>query len=168
VIRYALNCDRQHAWKAWFDSIASFESQQERGLVECPVCASTAVQRAPMAPAVVLSRTAARELPPLASAPPVPGAAPEAAALLDGPDGLKLPPELREALDRVRAHVRDTFDYVGDSFAREARAIHEGDSEARAIYGEASPSEVRDLLDDGIAVAPLPGIVTPRPPEQLN
>ena len=63
---------------------------------------------------------------------------------------------MMEALGQVRRHVEENFDYVGDSFAAEARAIHEGKSEDRGIYGEASPKEIRELAADGVPVAPLP------------
>ena len=65
-----------------------------------------------------------------------------------------------QAAQQVRQHVEDNFDYVGDAFAREARAIHEGKGEARGIYGEASGQEVRKLVEDGVPVAALP----PGPP----
>ncbi|MFN5614292.1 MAG: DUF1178 family protein, partial [Brevundimonas sp.] len=63
---------------------------------------------------------------------------------------------MMEMVSRVRRHVEDNFDYVGDAFAREARAIHEGRSEERGIYGEATPEEARALIEDGVPVAPLP------------
>jgi hypothetical protein len=63
---------------------------------------------------------------------------------------------MMEAMAQVRRHVEDNFDYVGDTFAREARAIHEGKSENRGIYGEATPTEVKGLVDDGVPVAALP------------
>ena len=69
---------------------------------------------------------------------------------------------MMEAAGKVRAHVESTFDYVGDRFAREARDIHDGRSEERGIYGEASPKEVKGLVEDGIKVAPLPAVATPR------
>ena len=66
----------------------------------------------------------------------------------------------------MRAHVEANFDYVGDAFAREARDIHEGRSETREIYGEATPAEVKKLKDDGVPCAPLPPKA--REPEELN
>ena len=57
---------------------------------------------------------------------------------------------MMEAMAEVRRHVEDNFDYVGDTFAREARDIHEGRSEQRGIYGEASPAEVKGLVEDGV------------------
>jgi hypothetical protein len=70
---------------------------------------------------------------------------------------------MMEAMGKVRAHVEENFDYVGDAFAREARDIHEGKSEERGIYGEATPKEVKKLVEDGVPVAPLP----PKP-EDVN
>ena len=77
-----------------------------------------------------------------------------------------LAPQMREMMMQaqaaIRTHVEENFDYVGDAFAREARAIHEGKSEERGIYGEASAKEVKALIEDGVRVAPLP----PPPPKK--
>jgi hypothetical protein len=68
---------------------------------------------------------------------------------------------MMQAMGRLRRHVEENFDDVGDAFAKEARAIHEGRAEDRGIYGQATPKEVRELVEDGVPVAPLP----PKPPE---
>jgi len=60
------------------------------------------------------------------------------------------------ALAEMRRHIEENSEYVGMSFAREARAIHEGDAPERAIHGEARAEEARKLIEDGIPVAPLP------------
>jgi hypothetical protein len=80
----------------------------------------------------------------------------------DRPAGGARQAMMMEAMARMRAHVEETFDYVGDTFAREARAIHEGKSEDRGIYGEATPGEVKGLVEDGVPVAALP----PAPPKK--
>ena len=134
MIRYALVCDQDHPFEAWFGSSSDFDDQQSRGLVECPVCASPNVAKQIMAPAV--AGTKARS-----PARPEPGGAPAM---------------MMEAMARIRRHVEDTFDYMGDRFADEARAIHQGESEDRGIYGEASPVEIRELAEEGIRIAPLP------------
>lgn len=126
MIRYALICEHEHAFEGWFGASADFDDQQARGLLECPVCASRAVAKQIMAPAVAgTKRTVDRAT-------------------------------MMEAMSQVRRHVEENFDDVGDAFAAEARAIHEGRSEERGIYGQASPAEIRDLIDDGVPVAPLP------------
>lgn len=134
MIKYALTCDADHAFEGWFGSSADYDDQAGRGLLECPLCGSLEVRKAIMAPAV--AGTKAQK------------AAPE------------VPPQMRqvmmEAMGKVRAHVEENFDYVGDAFAREARDIHEGKSEERGIYGQATPTEVKKLVEDGVPVAPLP------------
>ena len=134
MIRYALQCDQAHGFEAWFGSSSDYDDQAARGLVECPFCGSRAVEKAVMAPSI--SGTKRSE------------PAPDMAA--------KMQTMMMEAAREVRAHVEANFDYVGDTFAREARDIHEGRSEKREIYGEATPAEVRKLKDDGVPVAPLP------------
>ena len=144
MIRYALQCEHEHAFEGWFGSSADYDDQAGRGLVACPVCASTAVRKQIMAPAVAGTRDAP---------------SPEAAA--------KMRSMMMEAAGKVREHVEKNFEHVGDRFAREARDIHEGAAPDRGIYGEASPREVRELAEDGIKVAPLPGASTP-PKPKLN
>ena len=133
MIRYALKCDHDHGFEAWFGSSSDYDDQAARGLVECPFCGSHAVEKAVMAPAISGAKTTAT---------------PDMAA--------RMQTMMMEAAREVRAHVEANFDYVGDAFAREARDIHEGRSDKREIYGEATPAEVRKLKDDGVPVAPLP------------
>jgi len=132
MIRYALACEHEHEFEGWFAASADFDEQVARGLLACPVCASKAVRKQIMSPSV--SGTKKR------------GETGEG-------NGRRM---MMEAMAQVRRHVEDTFDYVGDSFAREARDIHEGRSEERGIYGEATPKEVKALVEDGVPVAPLP------------
>lgn len=76
---------------------------------------------------------------------------------------LKAPPSDREkALADLRRHVETNSDYVGMNFAAEARRMHEGDAPVRSIHGEARLDEARQLIEDGIPVAPLPFLPTRR------
>ncbi len=136
MIRYALICEHDHGFEAWFGSSSDYDDQSARGLVECPVCASTAVTKQIMAPSVAGTKKTAP--------------AADVAA--------KMQTMMMEAAREVRAHVEQNFDYVGDAFAREARDIHEGRSEKREIYGEATADEVKKLKDDGVPCAPLPSL----------
>jgi hypothetical protein len=133
MIRYALSCDHDHEFEGWFGSSSDYDDQQGRGLVACPVCDSQAVRKQIMAPAVTGTRRTVRDVEPA-----------------------RMQAMMMEAAGRIRAHVEANFDDVGDSFASEARAIHEGRSEERGIYGQATPGEVRDLVEDGVPIAPLP------------
>lgn len=69
---------------------------------------------------------------------------------------------------RVRAHVRDNFDYVGERFADEARAIHEGDAPDRPIWGQTTVEEAKAMIEEGVSVAPLPDAFAPTPPTKVN
>ena len=136
MIRYALRCDADHGFEAWFGSSADYDDQSARGLVECPFCGSHGVSKQIMAPAVAGTRRTQ------------PKPSPEAAA--------KVRTMMTEVAREVRDHVEKNFDYVGDTFAREARAIHEGSTEKREIYGEATAAEVKALKADGVPCAALP------------
>ena len=148
MIRYALRCTDGHAFDSWFQSADAFDTLRGRGLVECPDCGSTEVTKALMAPRVTTARTKA-------DAP-----APERAA------GVPVPPKpdapvtmMRPALAamaRLRKRIEESSDWVGRSFAKEARAIHEGDAPDRPIWGEATAEEAKAMIEDGLPVAPLP------------
>lgn len=139
MIRYDLKCDNGDEFEAWFGSIADYDKQAAAGLVECPHCGSKHVSKAPMAPAVVTGRTkeARRE---------------RAVAMA--------------MAAKVREHIKDNFDYVGDQFADEARKIHTGESDERPIWGEATPEQAEQLAEEGIAAAPLPPALAPAPPDR--
>jgi hypothetical protein len=143
MIRYALLCDHEHEFEGWFGASADFDEQQARGLIDCPMCGSKAVRKAIMAPAVAGTKTRNQDQSPA-----------QTQAMMMEPMG------------RIRQHVEENFDDVGDAFATEARAIHEGRSEDRGIYGQATPAEVRDLVEDGVPIAPLPP--EPRKKSLLN
>ena len=140
MIRYALACEHGHAFEGWFSASSDFDDQKARGLLECPVCGAQEVRKQIMAPAVAGTKRNTPDLPPKARA------------------------VMMEALSKVRRHVEENFDDVGDAFAKEARAIHEGKAEDRGIYGQATPAEVKALVEDGVPVAPLP----PEPPKKTE
>jgi hypothetical protein len=148
MIRYALRCDRDHAFESWFQSSSAYESQVKRKLVECPACGSTKVEKAIMAPRVAAKK--GREL-----AAPAPVALEPAAP---GPQALMMAQEreLRAKLKELRDHIVSNADNVGGQFPNEARKMHYGDIEHRPIYGEASLQEARELVEEGIEVAPIP------------
>jgi hypothetical protein len=156
MIHYKLRCGAGHEFESWFQDSAGFEKLAKAGLVECAVCGSTQVEKALMAPAVVSSRKKAK--PPQAEAPP------PAAAPAPPPEGGQrvaagpMPPQLVAMLQRLRAEVEKTCDYVGKDFAEEARKIHTGEAEARGIYGEATDAEAEALADEGIELARLPWV----------
>ena len=142
MIIFDLKCVPQgHVFEAWFASSAAFAEQQARGLVACPLCGSAEVAKAPMAPAVG-PRSNARSEAASATSPSEARAALAAAATL-------------------QKRLLEGSEAVGTRFADEARAIHLGEAEARAIHGEATRAEAESLLDEGVPIAPLPFPVVP-------
>jgi hypothetical protein len=132
VIIFDLKCGAQgHVFEAWFGSNEDYKMQAARGLVSCPICGANDVDKAPMAPRV--------------------GA--------KGNQG-DMPPEAVKAalagMAEAQKKMLETSEHVGDRFPDEARAIHLGETEARAIHGRASPADAASLRDEGIPIAPLP------------
>ncbi len=152
MIRYALNCEHGHAFESWFANSAAYDKQVKRSLIACPICDSTKVEKAIMAPR--LGRSEAGEAPQLPTPrppPPQPAAAPAPLAVMSPPER-----ELRKKLKELRDHITKNADYVGPRFPEQARKIHYGEIEHRSIYGEASPDEAKELQEEGIEFHPLP------------
>jgi hypothetical protein len=148
MIHYQLRCGQSHGFDGWFKDSIGFEKQAKRGLIECPECGGTDVQRALMAPAL-----AKRDHPtPVAmEKPPVPVASAEKAVA-------RLPAKMLAALQRMRAEVEKNCDYVGPDFADQARAMHRGEAEPKGIYGEATEEQAESLAEEGIAVGKIPWV----------
>ena len=132
MIVFDLRCDAGHVFEGWFGSGADFESQRTRGMVSCPLCGSAEIAKAPMAPRVGAKGNA------------VPDPSP---AVMK-----KMLAEMATLQKKILAQS----DNVGDRFPDEARAIHLGETEARAIHGRASRADAESLADEGIPISPLP------------
>ena len=128
MIRFHLKCDHDHSFDSWFQSGEAFDKLVASGMVTCTACGSAAVSKSIMAPAVSTSADAPK-------------------------------PRPHEAeLKKLRDTVESRSDYVGKSFAKEARDMHDGLVPERPIYGEARIDEAKKLVADGIPVMPLPFI----------
>lgn len=158
MIRYALACAKGHTFESWFQNSAAYDKQAKRGLVECPTCGSSKVEKALMAPK--LAGTKKRPALP-APTPATPAATPDAApAAVEAPAPVAMispqEHEFRTKLKELREHLTKNADNVGQKFPEEARKMHYGESEQRSIYGQASPQEAKDLYEEGIEFHPLP------------
>lgn len=140
-MKYSLRCSHGHQFEGWFSSSADYDRQQDEGLLECPVCGTGDVQKALMAPAVRTSRRAEKN---------------------QAMETFRR--EWNETAKKAQDYVEKNFENVGKRFPEEARKIHYGEVDAKPIYGEASPKEVKDLKDEGVTVAPVPQPV-PEPSE---
>jgi hypothetical protein len=147
MIHYNLRCKLGHAFESWFQNSSAYEDQEKRKLVNCPVCGSSEVERAIMAPQIVSGKGRETTAPA-----PAPATDPAPSTQLM----MAQERELRAKLKELRDHIVKNADNVGEKFPTEARKMHYGDIEHRPIYGEASPEEARSLIDEGVEVTPLP------------
>jgi hypothetical protein len=168
MIRYALACSKGHTFESWFQNSAAYDKQAKRGLVECPVCGNSKVEKALMAP--TLAGTKKRGRPSLPAAMPAPSAAAQvtpgtSTAEAPSPVAMISPEEreFRSKLKELRDHLTKNADNVGRKFPDEARKMHYGETEHRSIYGEASPEEAKELHEEGVEFHPLPVL-----PEERN
>ena len=130
-----LQCSHHHSFEGWFASEDEFQGQLARGLVECPLCGDTGVSKMLTAPRLNLG-----------AAQPAPRQ-----EVMSAPDA-SLQAEWLKMVRHVMANTED----VGERFAEEARRIHYGETGERSIRGQASREETEALVEEGIAVLPLP------------
>ncbi len=142
MIRYDLTCEAGHGFESWFRSSGDYDAQRKRKLVECPVCGSHQVEKQIMAPRLKRTDKAPRGKAGEDKA-PVAMMSPEEA-------------EFRQKLRELKDHVTKNAENVGEKFPELARKMHNEEIERRSIYGEASPEEVKSLLDDEVDIHPLP------------
>lgn len=130
MIVYSLKCENSHVFEGWFGSSAAFDEQSATGKLVCPMCDTHKVEKAPMAPSVAGTKKAA----------------------LTADEAKKM----RQFMTGMRKYIKENADYVGPKFPEEARKIHYGETEERHIYGEATLDEAKELIEEGVDVAPLP------------
>jgi hypothetical protein len=131
VIVYSLSCSKGHEFDGWFRDSTAFDEQSKEGKLVCPTCGTRKVAKAMMAPAVAGSKKKTE------------------------PTSNDLR-QMRQFMTGLRKHIEQNADYVGPDFPEEARKIHYGDIEHRQIYGEATLEEAKELIEEGVDVAPLP------------
>jgi hypothetical protein len=156
MIHYALVCQQGHDFESWFQDSAAYDKQVKRGLVICPHCGSTKVEKAIMAPRLSTAakkRNAPIEAPAASAERPAAPTAPAPVAMISPQEQ-----EFRIKLKELRDHLIKSADNVGAKFPEEARKMHYGEIEHRSIYGVASPEEAKELSEEGIEFHPLPSL----------
>lgn len=155
MILYNLKCSQNHSFEGWFKDSRTFDKQAKRGEIACPICSDNAIRKDIMAPRIS-SRTRKKGL--------------EYETTVQGTNkhtgdrysdkyrkrASKITQEILEAADKLQKHVEENCENVGENFANEARAIYYGDAEERGIYGEATSSEVEDLVEENIPISRIP------------
>ena len=130
MIVFNLNCsDCSFAFEGWFENTKDYNKQIKQGLVCCPSCNSTQIKKGLMAPNVAKKSNTKIS---------------------------KRSKSIASNVKKLKKIIEKEFDYVGDKFTEEAKKIKYGESDERAIYGEASIDQTKELLDEDIDVLPLP------------
>ena len=130
MIVFNLNCsDCSFAFEGWFENTKDYNKQIKQGLVCCPSCNSTQIKKGLMAPNVAKKSNTKIS---------------------------KRNKSIASNVKKLKKIIEKEFDYVGDKFTEEAKKIKYGESDERAIYGEASIDQTKELLDENIDVLPLP------------
>ena len=132
MIHFSLKCSQNHSFDSWFQSSDAFEKLAKAGMLTCAKCGDRAVEKSLMTPKISTQ-------------------SPSESHAFSAPMS-----EAERNLAKMKREIEANSDYVGMNFAHEARAMHIGESPARAIYGEAKAEEAKSLIEDGISVAPLP------------
>ncbi|HEX5280827.1 MAG TPA: DUF1178 family protein [Micropepsaceae bacterium] len=143
MIVYRLVCSSGHEFEGWFKNSAMFDEQASKHVLDCPVCGDTDVRKAIMAPAVAKTTEQVTAT----------------SAQNTQPDHSKI----RQFMAGYRKFIEANAEYVGTKFPEEARKIHYGETEERHIYGESTLKQARELVQEGIEIAPVPP-----DPEDLN
>jgi hypothetical protein len=159
MIVFNLGCQHGHRFDGWFASADDCASQQQRGLLECPICGDKTITKHLSAPRINLG------------AAPAPASQAPSAEQSSAPVAAEAAERMRmiaaqTAFYRHLASMLERSDDVGDRFPEEARRIHYNEAPERQIHGVATREETIELLDEGIAVLPLP-VKVPRK-DELN
>ena len=130
-----LGCSEGHVFEGWFGSEDDFQSQAGRGLIGCPICDDTAIEKRPSAPRLNVAKLRDAPVPTAAHA-------------------------QQRWMDNVKRLFANTED-VGERFPEEARRIHYGETPERGIRGKATAEDAQALRDEGIEVVsvPVPAVV---------
>lgn len=127
MIVFDIACSSGHRFEGWFGNGDAFEDQRGRGLVACPICGDTAVERALSVPRIAGKRS----------------------------NDIPSPRQMMAAIAAVQAASLKDSTWVGKDFAGKARGMAEGAIPQATIHGEATPAEAKALREDGVAVMPL-------------
>lgn len=148
-----LRCQHDHAFEGWFASEQDYLDQRQRGQLQCPVCGASDVRKMLSAPRINLG---ARVDDGASQPPALPSAITGADPVAESPHAAQMQAAWLHAARTMVAQAED----VGRQFADEARRIHRGEAPERTIKGKASAADAVQLLEEGIAVLPLPAAAT--------
>ncbi len=148
MIVFDLACAQGHQFEGWFSSSNDYADQCQRGLLNCPQCGSAQITKSPMAPAIAAKGNQSSALAHTAQA--------DKETVITNN---QIPPEVHKAmvaLAKAQEKALKNSTWVGDKFTETARAMHYGEQDLEAIHGKATLNEAKELLEEGVELAPLP------------
>jgi len=135
MIVFDLNCSNGHSFEGWFKDLESFNEQNSKGMITCPFCKSTSINRV-LSPVAIKSSQGEEKKPP------------------------EIKPDYQKLANGVMEYIKNNFDDVGTDFTKEALKMHYGVAEKRNIRGSATEGEEETLRDEGIKYIKVPPIKT--------
>jgi len=133
MIKYNLQCDCNAEFESWFSSSSEYDILSKKKLITCIYCDSTNVKKSLMKPNITSKSNS---------------------SLTQN----KEQRNLKKQLINIRKYIEKNCKNVGKDFSHEARNIHYDKKSLQGIYGQATPEETSELLDEGIEVATIPWI----------
>jgi len=134
MIAFDLQCVNDHTFEGWFEDNQAYEDQKKRGMITCPVCNDSRVEKI-LSPVAIRSSSVA------------------AATNSQYEHYLKV---IAETNQKIAEYVEKNFDDVGADFTKEALKIHYGVTEPRNIRGVSTKSEEETLKSEGIEFYKIP------------
>ena len=151
MIKYSLkcvedNCSKQEPFDGWFQNSTSFEKQIEAGYISCPYCGSLNIKKNLMSPSVKSIKKINLKI--------------NSKSIKHNELNKKSnkPIDMMVVLRNLKKEIQKNADFVGKNFAKEAKAIHEGKSKKRAIYGKANAKDLEELKSKNIDVINVPWV----------
>ena len=149
---YNLACSLDHRFEGWFASEEDCLTQQDKGMLACPVCESTEITRMPSAPHIAKASSTAVS----ATADVNASVGAGEVVALTGNDHSQLESQVQAAFLKAMRDLMGKSEDVGTAFAEEARKIHYKEAPERSIRGQTTLDEAESLREEGIEVLAVP------------
>ena len=133
MIKYKLQCEKNHEFTSWFANSSEFERLKKKKMLECIYCNSKDIKKSIMSPRVINKNK-------------------------ENKDYQKEMKKMKKDLTELRKFVENNFEYVGDKFARKVREVYYDENKKKNIYGISTEKERKDLMEEGIDLVSIPWI----------
>ena len=151
MIKYSLkciedNCNNNEPFDGWFQNSTSFEKQIDAGYISCPYCGSLNIKKNLMSPSVKSSKGKKTNI------------ISKNVKYNEFNKKTNKQIDMMVILRNLKKEIKKNAEFVGNDFAKEAKAIHDGKSKERAIYGQAKAKELEELKSKNIEVINIPWV----------